>query len=109
MRTSICDIASHPAAFYDKTVVIEGCILTDGIERVALIDKSCPNTGISIGESERLLPAQRGILEGVGRPGAAQLCGTFSGTFRAVTKAGNVVVDTDILEVDSVKPGPGSP
>lgn len=107
LRTSICEVASHPAAFYDKTIVVHGCVSTDGIERNLMVDKACPHVGISVGESEKLLPVQRTILEGIARPGAGELCGVFSGTFRAETRVGSIVVNTDILEVDSLKTSTG--
>lgn len=108
LHTSLCEVASNPAAFYDKNIVIYGCILTDGKERVALIDKACPHTGISLGESDKLNPEQRNVLESIGRKDARQLCGMFSGTFRASTKVGNIVIDTNVLEVSGVETTTGS-
>jgi hypothetical protein len=104
IQTSICAVASNPVAFYDKNILVYGCLSSDGIERNGLIDEACPHTGISVSESEKLSPEQRTILRGIGRRGAGQLCGMFSGTFRASTRLGNVIVNTDILEVASVRP-----
>jgi len=33
LHTSICEVASNPAAFYDKNIVVYGCVATDGVER----------------------------------------------------------------------------
>jgi hypothetical protein len=103
VHTSICEVTSTPAAFYDKNIIVYGCLSTDGVERNGLIDETCPHTGIKVGESEKLSPEQRTILEGIAHRGAGPLCGMFSGTFRASTRLSNIIVDTDVLEVASVK------
>jgi hypothetical protein len=94
-RTTVCAIAATPAQFDDKRVTVDGCITTDGIERTVLNDRACPYTGISPGESVKLRADQRFFPEA-----EKEVCGTFTGVFRAQTGIGGITVDTNVLEID---------
>jgi hypothetical protein len=94
-KTTVCAIAATPAQFYDRRVTVDGCITTDGIERTVLHDRACPYTGISPGESVKL-PADQRFFPEVEK----EVCGTFTGVFRAQTGIGGLTVDTNVLEID---------
>ena len=89
-RTTVCEISANPKRFYDMRVTVEGCIRTDGLEHTVLYDKKCPHTGIGPLESGKL-PAAKRLFPEVGR----EVCGTFTGTFRAAT-----MIDTNVLEIE---------
>jgi len=95
IRTTVCKIAEDPRPFYEKRVTVEGCVSTDGIERVLLLDNRCPYVGISEIESARLPQSQRFMLDANKRA-----CGTFTGTFHAATMLGKVVVNENVLEIE---------
>lgn len=95
MKTTVCAIVTSPAQFYDKRVTVEGCITTDGIEHTVLYDKECPYSGIGPGESVKLRPEQRFFPE-VDK----EVCGTFTGEFRATTGIAGITIDTNVLEID---------
>jgi hypothetical protein len=94
-RTTVCAIAADPRRFYDKRVTVKGCVSTDGIERTVLIDDACPYTGIRPSQTARLRPNQR--FESIF---GNEICGTFTGTFRSSVSFENIVVDTNVLEID---------
>ena len=95
VKTTICAIAADPRQFYDKRVAVAGCVTTDGIERTVLQDRTCPYTGIHLMESGELRPEQRFFPE----PGK-EICGTFTGTFRASVQFERMVLNTNVLEVE---------
>jgi len=95
IKTTVCAIAATPSQFYDKRVMVDGCITTDGIERTLWNDRACPYTGISPGESVKLRADQRFFPEV-----EKEVCGTFTGIFRAQTGIGGIAVDTNVLEID---------
>jgi len=88
-------IAARPQQFYDKRVTLTGCVTTDGIERTVLIDRTCPYTGIRTSQSAKLRPDQR-FLPTI----KSDVCGTFTCTFRSVITFNEIVVDTNVLEID---------
>jgi hypothetical protein len=95
IATTVCEIAAAPSQFYGKRVIVEGCITTDGIERTVLNDKTCPYSGIGPAEGPRLAPGQRFFPE-VDK----EVCGMFTGVFRATTSIEGITVDTNVLEID---------
>lgn len=94
-KTTICAIAADPRQFYDKRIAVAACVMTDGIERTVLRDQTCPYTGINVTEGGELRPEQRFFPER-----DKEICGMFTGTFRASVQFEKMVLNTNVLEVD---------
>jgi hypothetical protein len=95
VKTTICAIAADPRQFYDKRVIVAGCVTTDGIERTVLQDPACPYIGMHLTESGELRPEQRFFPER-----GKEICGKFTGVFRASVQFENMVLNTNVLEVE---------
>jgi len=88
-------MATNPKKFYGKRVMVDGCVTTDGIEHTVLGNKECPYTSIDAAESAKLHATRRFFPEA-----DKCLCGTFTGVFYESRSLGNLIVDTNVLEID---------
>ena len=92
VHASVCEILSNAARFNNQRVQIDGCVITDGLERVAITDRELVCAAGSI------VPTESGILkpESKLRPDVhTKLCGTFIGTFRSSTPVYNNVLEVE--------------
>jgi hypothetical protein len=95
LRATVCSIVTNPEKFYGKRVMVDGCVTTDGIEHTVLGNKECPYTGIDAAESAKLHADQR-----FSPKFDKNLCGTFTGVFHKSRSLGNLIVDTNVLEIE---------
>jgi hypothetical protein len=80
--TPLCQLVATPAAYDGKRVTVIGCVTTDDREFVVLsnLERPCSNGGLVPIETSTLKPAKR-----IGAVAGKKVCGTFTGTFRAMT------------------------
>jgi hypothetical protein len=97
-----CDLVGHPAAFQGVPVAFHAQIVSNGMDRSALVAAGCPGHGVGfdVTEADGTFAEAAEIIMGVGLPGTVDKVveGDFIGILR-ISKARPVIHLTDVRNI----------